>query len=155
MVALRSLRNVLVLAFGVAAPVIMSGCASAGPPPTFTETHSETGTWRSIEVREGMAKPQLWSTVVDALSSKFDIEVVERESGYVRTSYKFTTISNGKQRDNYRSRIVAKFNPDWSVLQVKSESGWLEDRNWIDGYDSQVLNDIYMDLQGRIGRVTR
>jgi hypothetical protein len=81
--------------------------------------------------------------------------MLERESGYVRTSYKFTTISNGKQRDNYRSRIVAKFNPDWSVLQVKSESGWLEDRNWIDGYDTQILNDIYMDLQGRIGRVTR
>jgi hypothetical protein len=135
------------------AALLAFGCAKAGPPASFTR--NEAGVWRSIEVRDGVARPQLWSTIVDAISSKFDIEVVDRESGYVRTSYKLTTITSSKIRGNYRSRIVAKFNTDWSVLQVKSESGWLEDGSWVEGYDSQVLNDIYTDLQGRIGRVTR
>lgn len=136
------------------AALTLTGCA-ASRPKTFVTTANESGIWKAIEVREGAQRGVLWSTVVDALSSKFDLEVLDKESGYVRTGWNNTIASSGKNSQRYRARIITKFNSDFTVLQVKSEANWLDDGVWVNGYDTRVLEDVYGDLQGRIGRVRR
>jgi len=132
------------------------------PPATFVKTYDEPGMWKSIEVKEGMEKQDLWRTIVDALAHQFDLEVIDKDSGYVRTSWKYTYIQQGLVNQNYRSRIVLKvLGEDWKIVQVKCESNWLEEggmgrpAGWILGYDSKLLEDVYGDLQGRIGRIRR
>jgi hypothetical protein len=116
----------------------------------------EPGTWRSIEVREGMAKDDIWRVMVDGLSQKFDLEVLDKESGYLRTSWKYTFIVRGHISERYRARIIVKATgADWKTVQVKSEANWLAKGGWMMGYDSRLLEDVYGDLQGRIGRVRR
>ena len=126
------------------------------PPETFLKTYDEPGVWKSIEVREGLTKEDAWKTVVDAIAQKFDLEVLDKESGYLRTSWKFSYIIQGKVSDKYRSRIIIKFQSgEAKLIQVKSEANWLETDGWILGYDTRLLEDVYGDLHGRIGRVRR
>jgi len=139
---------------------LVAGCARL--PDTFIRTYDEPGVWKSIEVKEGMSKDELWRTVVDAISQKFDLEVIEKESGYLRTSWKFTYIESGFRgggvSDRYRSRIILKFTEEnWKILRVKCESHWLDSgrSSWIIGYDTLLLEDVFGDLQGRLGRVRR
>lgn len=153
----------------VAMTMLQAGCASSRPA-SFVTTPNESGIWKSIDVRDGAARAVLWSTVVDALSSKFDLEVLDKESGYVRTGWNSTIVRSeggggglrirgarpaGGTQNSYRARIITKFNADFSILQIKSEAQWLDDGVWVTGYDTLILEDIYGDLQGRIGRVRR
>jgi len=137
--------------------ILLVGCAQViKPPATFLRTFDEPGTWKSIEVREGLTKDQLWRLVVDALAQKFDMEVLDKESGYIRTSWKYTYVIEEKIIENYRSRIIIKFLGEaWNTLQVKSEANWMEKGGWILGYDTRLLEDVYGDIQGRIGRIRR
>jgi hypothetical protein len=116
--------------------------------------------WKSIEVREGMTKDVVWRVMVDSLSQNFDLEVLEKDSGYARTSWKYTymvkDMVKGQVSERYRNRIIVKtIGEDWKTVQVKCEAHWLGKHGWIMGYDSRLLEDVYGDLQGRIGRVRR
>lgn len=115
----------------------LAGCALLlTPPPSFVRTFDEPGTWKGIEVREGLLgmKDELWRIMVDSLAQKFDLEVLDKESCYVRTSWKYTLITGGwwpwsgeRISERYRSRIVVKCaGADWRTVQVKSEASWLE-----------------------------
>ena len=136
---------------------LFTGCMA--PPASFMRTHDDPGIWKSIDVREGLLKDDLWRTVVDTLSQKYDLEVITKDSGYVRTSWKYTYIIPDRNivSDRYRSRIIVKFSGEaWNVLQVKCESNWLEPKaGWVLGYDTRLLEDVYGDLQGRVGRIRR
>ena len=116
----------------------------------------ESGIWKTIEVREGMTKDVIWRVIVDSLSQKFDLEVLDKDSGYLRTSWKYTYIVGKYVSERYRARIIVKtVGSEWKTVQVKSEANWLERHGWVMGYDSRLLEDVYGDLQGRIGRVRR
>jgi len=135
---------------------LIAGCARRpGWPDTFQRTLDEAGVWKTIEVREDLSKDDLWRSVVDSIAQKFDLEVVEKDSGYLRTSWKYTAV-RGHITPMYRSRIVLKI-PGGSreIVQVKCESNWTQGYGWIVGYDTRVLEDVYGDIQGRVGRVRR
>jgi hypothetical protein len=173
---LVSVSSVLLIFISAAVSCFLQGCATtSGVPSTFVRTYSEPGNWRSIETREGMSKDAKWRVAVDALSTKFDIEVIDKESGYIRTSWKNTLTSRGTVDERYRSRIVLKFNGDnWDVANVLCEANWSEtyeeDRGfldlltgteakqkqrWVVGYDTAILDEVYGDLIGRFSRVSK
>lgn len=151
---------------GIMLLTLCGGCMM--PPKTFIKTFDEPGVWRTIEIREDLAKEETWRLVVDTLTQRHDLEVLEKESGYIRTSWKYTYITPmGQISEHYRSRIVVKFlGEDWKTAQVKCETNWMEKGQggciggisrggWVMGYDTRILEDIYGDLQGKIGRVRR
>jgi hypothetical protein len=105
--------------------VILIGCAR--PPKTFMKTYDEPGIWKVVDVRQGLEKDVLWRMLVDTLSQQYDLEVLEKDSGYLRTSWKHTLVSRfGNVSDRYRSRIVVKLlGTAWGKVQIKCESNWL------------------------------
>lgn len=135
--------------------LIMAGCSSL--PRTFVATRGDTGEWKVLEIREGMTNEQVWAIFVDTLSQKYDLEVIQKDGGYIRTAWKYTYLDGDKVSDRYRTRFVVKLSgsPSWDKAQLKCESNWLEDEGWISGYDSQLLEEMYGDIQGKIGRVRR
>ena len=131
-------------------------CFRLKPPTTFVKTFDEPGTWRTIIVRPGVSTDKVWESLVDTLARKFDLEVIEKDSGYVRTSWKYTYVRQGSVVNRYRARIVVKTKGEgWDKLQVKCEANWLGDGGWILGYDMRLLEDTYGDLQGKLGTVRR
>ena len=138
--------------------MIIIGCSGKGGipiPASFIVSHDASGDWRVVEIRDDLIndKDGTWKVLVDTVSSKYDLETLDKDSGYLRSAWKHTYVYRSQICSKYRSRIVLKTIDNNSKLKVKIESNWLSNRGWLQGYDNILLKDIYSDLQGKIGRV--
>jgi hypothetical protein len=140
--------------------ITISSIISCGvdKPKHFIKTQ-EQGVWRSVNLHNNYGlfrpkNPEVWRRVVDVLSEKYDILMSDRASGYMRTDWKKMVVT-GKQ---YQTRIIVKMQGRiWHTAKLKIEARWREDHDeaWIIGYDKTVLNEIYRDIQGRLGTSVR
>ncbi len=124
-----------------------------------TFVHQPSG-WKSIELREGLAKnyDAAWQTVVDTIARDYDIELVDKSSGYLRTAWMYG-ISGGSSYA-YRGRLTVKFSdvktPD--KVEIKTDAAWysggtpFEGAGWVPGYDTAFQRDVFTALSGRLGR---
>jgi hypothetical protein len=126
----------------------LSGCMM---PQTFVKTMEPT--WATVEVRSEVSFDQAWESVVDVLVKRFDVEVMSRQDGYIRTTWLYTW--TGTVTENYRVRVTAKFSPDRTKVEVKSEAEYGGAGQWVMGYDTRLLETIKTDIMGKIGRTTR
>ena len=131
-----------------ACEVLLAGCVAPGAFVKTTEPN-----WSSVEVREDLIYEKAWATVVDTLVKRFDLEVISREDGYIRTRWLYTW--TGKATENYRVRIAAKFSPDHRKIEVKSEAEYGGPGKWVMGYDVNLLSTVKSDIMGTIGRPAR
>jgi hypothetical protein len=142
--------------------LLLISCASK-PPVTFVEAQEEGGAWKVIHLHNNYGlfrkkNQEVWNRVTDVLSKReYRLEERDATSGYIRTSWKnlLPTEDNDKQ---YRSRIIVKMlGRIWHTAQIKVVVQWWDDGSdaWISGYDSALIEDIYNDLQGRIGSSVR
>lgn len=133
---------------------LFAGCvAGMGKPASFVQT-MEPG-WKSIELRKDLEYDKAWRTAVDTVGAKCDIEVLESAGGYLRTGWLYTWIQRGQVSQNYKTRITIKFSAGRDICQVKVDAQYLTDMGWITGYDSALLQEVYTDLQGKLGTVVR
>lgn len=125
--------------------------ASETAPISFLKTMEPT--WASVEIRNGLKYEKSWATVVDLLVRKFDLAVLSKENGYMRTAWLFSW--TGEMREDYRVRVTIKFSQDRSKVEIKSEANYRERRGWVAGSDTALLTTLKTDLMGTVGRVTR
>jgi hypothetical protein len=139
--------------------LIMTSCTSV-TPATFVETPDETSNWQAIHLHNNYGffqnkNQQVWQRVVDILSEKYDLEVIDQTSGYIRTAWKSHIETDDEK---YRSRITLKMQGTiWHTAKLKSEAQWWDSKKktWLTGYDTAILEEIYQDLQGRIGTTVK
>jgi len=120
---------------------------SCSAPATFIQTMEPS--WAKIELREDVNFEKAWITVYDLLIRQFDIEVAQKENGYIRTGWIYTW--TGEYTDAYRVRVTVKFAEDHKTLDVKSEAYY---KGYV-GYDTRLLQTLNTDIMGTIGRITR
>lgn len=128
--------------------IAISGCTA---PKTFVKTMEPA--WASVELRTDVEYEKAWAAVVDTLVKKFDLAVISKEDGYIRTGWLYTW--TGKVMENYRVRVTVKFSPDKQKCEIKSEAEYGGSGAWVMGYDSRLLSTIKTDVMGTIGRTTR
>jgi len=121
------------------------------PPVTFVQTLEHS--WASIEVAGNIEYEKAWSAVVDLLVRKFDLEVLSKENGYLRTTWLYSW--TGELREDYRVRVTIKFSFDKSKVEIKSEANYQRASGWVIGSDTALLQTLKSDIMGTIGRVTR
>jgi hypothetical protein len=133
----------------LAAFVVLSGCA----PKTFVRTAPG---WKVIELRDGLTAQydDAWQATVDTIARDWDIEILDKPSGYLRSAWVYG-ISGGSYA-RYRGRVTAKY-PSVRApekLEVKTEAQWLEDEplGWVTGFDTTFQRDVYSALSGKLGR---
>lgn len=131
--------------------VMILAAAGCVAPKTFVKTMEPN--WASVELRKDLPFEKAWASVVDTLVKRFDMEVLSKQDGYIRTTWLYTW--TGRVMENYRVRVTVKFNPDQSICEIKSEAEYGGPGNWIMGYDSRLLQTIKTDVMGAIGRTTR
>lgn len=127
--------------------IVLLTVSSCSAPKTFIKTMEPT--WANIELRQGISYNDAWKKVLDILIQRFDIEVSEQESGYIRTGWLYTW--TGDYKENYRVRITVKFKIEDNVLRLKTEAIY----NDYTGYDTRLLQTVKSDIMGSIGRVAR
>lgn len=113
--------------------------------------------WKVIELRDSLRDDcdQAWQTTVDTIARSWDIEMMDKDSGYLRTAWTYG-ISGGVY-NRYRGRLTIKYpqGQQCEKLEVKTEAQWLEDSyygSWISGFDTTFNRDVYGALSGRLGR---
>ena len=125
------------------------GCA----PATFV--HQPAG-WKVVELRENLDWDTAWQEVVDTIARDWDIEILAKDSRYLRTAWHFGI--SGANSTRYRGRVIVKFPPgDVTALNLKTDAEWLSSGTWMmgeryKGYDTQLMRDVYSALSGRVGR---
>ena len=135
---------------GLLLTMLTVGCA----PSTFVRAAPG---WKVIELREGMAYDDAWMVVVDTITRDWDVEMMDKGSGYMRTAWHHGI--SGGPAESYRGRITVKF-PSIkapTVVEMKTEAQWLVSRpggsaQWVAGYDTDFQREIYSELGGRLGR---
>jgi ribosomal protein S17E len=110
-------------------------------------------TWSSVKIRPEVPYDAAWACLVDALVKRFDVEVMSKEDGYVRTGWMYSW--TGKVLEDYRVRVTAKFSPDRTKVEIKSEAEYGGANNWVIGYDTRLLETLKADIVSAMGRVSK
>ena len=66
------------------AVLLLGACA----PTTFVRTMEPN--WNTVEIRKGLSGDAAWDAVVDLAARRFDIEVLSKEDGYLRTGWSYS-----------------------------------------------------------------
>lgn len=143
------MRRSLLIVLASAAVGIAARCA----PANFVRTHEPS--WASIEIREDLDFEQAWNYVIDVLARKFDLEVISKDGGYVRSSWIHNWWKPGELTEDYRVRVLVKFSPDRKVLDIRTEANYFTGGSWVLGTDNSLLKTAKSDLMGVVGRTTR
>ena len=105
-----------------------------------------------MELADNMTYERAWALVTDRLVKEFDLEMLDRESGYFRTGWLYTW--TGKFNERYRVRVTGKFSVDRRTLEMKCEAEYGGNGGWQPGYDSRLLSTLQTDILGTLGRTT-
>ena len=130
--------------------IMITGCA----PSSFVRT---PGGWKTVEIRDGLAGDydQAWQTTVDSVARDWDIEILDKDSGYLRTAWITGIVgTQGAAAHRYMGRLTIKYPSvtDPMKVEVKTEAKWLEKYGWVKGYDTDFQRDVFSVLSGRLGR---
>ena len=140
--------------------LLVIGCAAAtlslaacGAPSTFVRTSSPDEQWSTIEIRPTVTMEQAWDAVLETVVKRFEIAILSRPDGYVRTNWLYTwgNISNMK----YRVRVTVKFPMDHTKVAIKSEAEYGGEGSWLAGYDTRLLMEMKNDITALVGTTAR
>jgi hypothetical protein len=137
----------------VAASAASLSCA----PKTFIPT-TNAG-WNTVQVRVDLSYDEAWRSIVGLIAKRFDIEIMSKEDGYLRTAWSHSW--TGEVKENYKVRAIIKFSPSGKTLEVKSEAQFRDPSvvgmggGWQMGTDEVLNHTLRTDILGKIGRVAQ
>ncbi len=135
------------------AVLLLGACA----PTTFVRTMEPN--WNTVEIRKGLSGDDAWDAVVDLAARRFDIEVLSKEDGYLRTGWSYSW--TGKLNNYYKVRAVVKFSPNKDQVEIKTEAHYFSQgvlgigQGWQMGTDERLTSTMRTDVMGKVGRTTR
>ena len=133
--------------------IVFSSCSiftkSKKSPVGFIQTN-EVG-WSTIQIRQGLNFDKAFDEVLDVVAKRFEMDVISKEGAYARSqwSYRWGVTENST---SYRTRVIFKFSPDKTKVDVKTEAEWNVGNTWQMGYDTRLLETIKQDIMGVAGR---
>jgi len=130
--------------------MVLSGCGS-GAPDSFMQMNRQY--WESMDIKSSLAYEDAWQRVVYIVTKKFELEMISKEDGYVRSSYVQSYFPDDMQNDKYQIRIVAKFSPDKRRLEFKIESRMWDGKIWRNGSDVKVAANMRRDFLNSVGEL--
>ena len=146
-------RNIklCVLIVLMAVGMLCMGCA----PSTFVK--GQVSGWKVIELNDSVKGnyDAAWMKTVDTIARNYDIEMLDKDSGYLRTTWAYGI--SGGVFNRYRGRITVKYSEvkDPEKVELKTEAQWLRDTRygvWTIGWDRNFQRDVFTALSGRLGR---
>lgn len=122
--------------------VIALGCASV------KGWHKGQAEWMRVLIHENFDYNHAFSTALDLLTEKYEMDMINKDGGYARTAWNYYRKSNGREDKKARVRVTLKFNHDRTQLSVKTEVQRLIRDEWVDGYSDVLGKQIRNDIQG-------
>jgi hypothetical protein len=166
-------KYVRIFIFLASALLVTASVLCAGDVPKALRSRFITGdaVWRELPVREDLQVQldKCWQTMVNTiLENNFDIAIMEKESGYIRTTWNEGVVILGGNW-SYKVQISIKMvkvpidtkaNPSGpEALQkvrvqvageiAENKKGRL--KSFFRGYDQILLQNLFQDLQAKLG----
>ena len=126
----------------VISSIILTSCGSS---KTWQKGQAE---WMRVQIHENFDYNKAFSTALDLLTEKYEMEMINKEGGYARTAPNYYKKTNGKSDDKKRVRVTLKFNHDRTQLSVKTDVQKYIKGEWVDGYDAKLGRQVREDIQG-------
>ena len=121
--------------------MVALGCASVNG------WHKGQAEWMRVQIHENFDFTQAFSTALDLLTEKYEMEMINKDGGYARSAWNY--YRSGNRVDNKaRVRVTLKFNHDRTQLSVKTEVQRLMGDVWVDGYSDVLGRQTRDDIQG-------
>jgi hypothetical protein len=134
------------------APSTTTAPPAPAAPATFIASTSDTRSARVIDVREGMTKAVAFKAISDFLTQKYSIDVSDARAGFLMTPW-INATHNGAPDLRYRTRIVIRIlGDDGKQVSVRSEANWQRGDEWDIGFDTQMLEDVVVEVRSRVGK---
>jgi hypothetical protein len=127
----------------IASSVLFNGCGT-GAPESFMRMTKQY--WEVIEVKASVKYDDAWQRVIYIVTKKFELEMISKEDGYVRSAFGPSYFSEDMTNDKYQVRIVAKFTPDRKKVEYKIESRIWDGKIWLNGSDVRVAANLRKDF---------
>ncbi|MDR2735155.1 MAG: hypothetical protein LBC99_11100 [Spirochaetota bacterium] len=132
---------------------------AGGPPKTFVPAGGKNATSgynpsASILIRPGLSYDKAFAAVAAVCSRHAALDMIQKDSGYMRTSWQHAWNKKNKPDGKYRIRIICTVHMDGSAVEVKVEAGVLENKKkdrWIPGSDSEALKAILNEINDAVG----
>jgi hypothetical protein len=154
--------------------LLLAACslyAADVPKPLRSRFVTGDAVWRELPVRDDLQAQydKVWQTTLNTiLENNFDIATMDKESGYIRTTWNEGVVVLGGNW-NYKVQISVKMvrvpsgdptNPSASEavqkirVQVAGEiaNTWRGQlKSFFRGYDQVLLQNLFQDLQSKLG----
>lgn len=127
---------------------IINGCGT-GAPDSFMRMTKQY--WEVVDVKPGMKYDDAWQRTIYIITKKFELEMISKEDGYVRSAFGASYFTEDMQNDKYQVRIVAKFTPDRKKFEYKIESRIWDGKIWQNGSDIRVATNMRKDFLNSLG----
>ncbi len=129
--------------FIIAAILVLNGCGT-GAPDSFMRMQKQY--WEVVDVKQSIKYDDAWQRVIYIITKKFELDMISKEDGYVRSAYGPSYFTEDLGNDKYQVRIVAKFTPDRKKVEYKIESRMFDGKIWLNGSDVRVAANIRKDF---------
>jgi len=128
--------------------ITIAGCGVSAPP-SFMRMDKQY--WEAVNIKPSIKYDEAWDRVIYIITKKFELEMISKEDGYVRSAYGPSYFTEDLQRDNYQVRIVAKFTPNRKKVEFKIESRVWDGKIWQNGSDIRVAANMRKDFLNSLG----
>jgi len=132
--------------------ILLQSCGSSKPSSFIQAT--DGGTWTSILIREDLNYDKAFDEVLDICAKRFEMDLISKEGGYGRSQWIYTWNDKSKYNKKYRTRVVFKFSPDKTKVDIKTEAEYGGEPRWKKGFDTLLLQTMKQDIMGVVGRTT-
>lgn len=122
--------------------MVALGCASV------KGWHKGQAEWMRVQIHENFDFTKAFSTALDLLTEKYEMEMINKDGGYARSAWNYYRKGNGVVDQKARVRVTLKFNHDRTQLSVKTEVQRLIKGEWVDGYSDELGRQTRDDIQG-------
>ena len=136
--------------------VALLGCKGSEriPPGSFVQNNPN---WVVIKPESGQTRADIWIKISDLLAKTYDIEIVNKDIGYIRTAWteKVLTNEKGREMGRYANRAIIKMDSAGTMIELKTEAKWYNGVFWQNGYDSSELGTLKTDLSAIISNIAK
>ena len=137
----------VVLAVGSAAEKEVVATNTSG----WIQGSNNSAGWVTVPISERITYGLAWEDVSSLISRQFEIEMISKETGYIRTQWQNNWVSNGEVVKDYRVRVTIKMSELRKKVEINSEAEKYINGVWVRGTDTELLQTLKRDIAGLVG----
>jgi hypothetical protein len=131
--------------------VLVTLCSCAVSNTGWTTQNCADQGWSNIPLGAKLTYDIVWDDLTSLVGRQFEFDMLQKESGYIRTKWNYTWATDGARSETYRTRLMLKVSDIRQKIEIQSEAEKMQGNVWVSGCDTKLLTTMKRDIQGMFG----